>query len=54
MTKEEQVDAATAYATWFKQTTGSPIIVTPNQMKFFRDAGVDCSNLLVSPLWPGR
>lgn len=46
MTEEEQVAATSALAAHYCVLTGVPIIVTPNQMRFFRDNGVDCTHLL--------
>lgn len=44
-----QAVAASALAASFKHLTGVAIMVGPNQMRFFREAGVDCSNLMLYP-----
>ncbi len=51
---EVQVAEASALAARFKALTGQPIMVHPAQMKYFKDAGVDCSNLMVYPEIPTR
>lgn len=51
MPVDEQVVAASALAANFKALTGQPIMVHPGQMKFFKEAGVDCSNLMLYGDW---
>jgi hypothetical protein len=46
LSPEEQIAEASRLAHAFFSLTRQPLIVGPNQMKVFREAGVDCTHLL--------